>query len=331
MKFIRVNKKNRCQICGNDAWCGVSSDGKFAVCMRVKSPKPSKNGGWTHVLIDEEIAAKQQRPKPAPAAITTATVKQRTADELNEIYREFLRCIEITDNHLAELKARGLGLTDVYLHNYKSMPAQTWAKALCRHLSQDFDLRNVPGFYYRNFAWHFVDYFNATGYLIPIRNAEHKIVALQLRRDGDAKPKYMMISSSDKPRGASSGTPPHFAFLGIPGARSSFREIIVTEGALKANIIAAYAEMPTVGLVGVGCFDETFPQMLKSAFPNLDGVFVAFDMDASVNDAVRAQRDRLVLTLEKINLRTEILSWNPVYKGFDDYLVNKANQHRKAA
>jgi hypothetical protein len=148
----------------------------------------------------------------------------------------------------------------------------------------------------------------------------------------------MISTAADEyPDGASSGSPPHFATLNITDEsghlsyRHMFREVIVTEGSLKANIIAAYSNTPTVGLVGVGCFDDQFPQMLKNAFPNLDTVKIAFDMDALTNAQVKAQRDRLVLTLEKIKLRTKILSWNRLYKGFDDYLVNTANQHKLAA
>lgn len=341
MKFSRVNKKHNCQICGSYDWCGFSSDGKFAVCMREASDKPSKNGGWTHVLIEDDKPVRRIAPAPIKNPITTASVK-RSAGELDAIYREFLGLLDLTNDHHFELKARGLDLTDIHLHGYKSIPAiedenknnivnQILMRSICRNLASRFNLQHVPGFYFKNNAWHFVDYFNATGYLVPIRNAEHKIVALQLRRDDDRKPKYMLISSADKPRGASSGAPPHFAYLGIPGAHGSFKEIIVTEGALKANIIAAYSDTPTVGLVGVGCFDETFPLKLKEAFPNLAEVSIAFDMDAYTNDAVLKQRKRLQMTLEKINLKVSILSWNRLYKGFDDFLVNNTGQKRIAA
>ena len=106
---------------------------------------------------------------------------------------------------------------------------------------------------------------------------------------------------------------------------------IVTEGPLKANIIAEYTYTPTVGLVGVGCFDDAFPELLKEAFPNLENCLIAFDLDAATNPAVKSQRMRLQLTLEKLNLRSEVLSWNRHYKGFDDYLVNKSRAKKLAA
>jgi hypothetical protein len=296
--------------------------------MRIESDNQARNGGWTHQLIFDDEREVKPLPKPAPTAPPSASV---SVNDLDTVYREFLRNLVLSHAHEAELNARGLGLTDIHLDGYKSMPTRNYASTVCRRMEKDFNLSHVPGFYRLATNWHMVDYFNATGYLIPIRNAEHKTVALQLRRDDDRAPKYLMVSSSDKPRGASSGTPPHFAYLGIPGAPSSFREIIVTEGALKANIIAAYSNTPTVGLVGVGCFDDSFPMKLKAAFPNLETVKIAFDMDAATNPTVRHQRDRLVLTLEKINLRTRILSWNRLYKGFDDYLVNQQSNLKLAA
>jgi hypothetical protein len=332
MKFTRVNKRNKCQICGAPDWCGTSPDGKFAVCMRVESPKQSANGGWVHILIEGDEKPRPKRAAPTDLPSTSVSVK-----DLDAVYSAFLRNLVLSHDHRAELFARGLSETDIHLHGYRSMPASVYSSTVCRLLANGFDLRGVPGFYYRNFAWHFVDYFNATGFLVPIRDAQHKICALQLRRDDDRKPKYLMISSSDKPRGASSGTPPHFATLNVTDEnghlayRHMFRETIVTEGALKANIIAAYSNTPTVGLVGVGCFNDSIGQKLKQAFPNLETVKIAFDMDAAVNPAVKAQRDRLVLTLEKINLKARVLSWNRAYKGFDDYLVNQQSNLKLAA
>ncbi|HEY8562823.1 MAG TPA: DUF3854 domain-containing protein [Pyrinomonadaceae bacterium] len=337
VRYLRVSKKRPCPICGKPDNCKVSDDGTLAYCRRIAAGgvKEGRDGGYVHVLIETD---EKPRPRPAikkaPDQLPSASVSVKDKDA---IYTAFLRSLVLSHDHRAELFARGLSETDIHLHGYRSMPGGVYSRTVCRLLAQNFDLRNVPGFYYRNFAWHFVDYFGATGYLVPIRNFEHKIVALQLRRDDDRAPKYLMISSADKPRGASSGTPPHFATLNITNEaghlsyRHMYREAIVTEGALKANIIAAYSNVPTVGLVGVTCFGEDFGSVLKDAFPNLDTVKIAFDMDAATNEAVRRQRDRLVLTLEKINLKTRILSWNRLFKGFDDYLVSNRNNLQFAA
>lgn len=49
-KWVRVNKKRRCQYCGKGDWCTYSDEIGLALCMRVESDRPSNNsmGGWLH-------------------------------------------------------------------------------------------------------------------------------------------------------------------------------------------------------------------------------------------------------------------------------------------
>ena len=49
-KWIRVTKAQPCPVCHKPDWCGVAPDGSAAVCMRVESPRPTRNGGWLHPL-----------------------------------------------------------------------------------------------------------------------------------------------------------------------------------------------------------------------------------------------------------------------------------------
>ena len=51
-EWKRVSIKHPCPICHKPDWCVVSSDGVVCVCMRVKSDKPTRNGGWLHLLRD---------------------------------------------------------------------------------------------------------------------------------------------------------------------------------------------------------------------------------------------------------------------------------------
>jgi hypothetical protein len=49
-EWNRVSKKHPCPICHKPDYCGVSSTTGIVVCMRVPSPKSSRNGGWVHVV-----------------------------------------------------------------------------------------------------------------------------------------------------------------------------------------------------------------------------------------------------------------------------------------
>ena len=63
--MIKVSKESPCPICGKADWCGVAEKGKFAICMRVQSKKPSKNGGWIHALdLDDAKKYKYRNTKP---------------------------------------------------------------------------------------------------------------------------------------------------------------------------------------------------------------------------------------------------------------------------
>lgn len=65
--WIRVNKKNPCIICGRFDWDTYSVELKLACCMRVKSDRPAKNGGYLHPLDGARVKF-IPRPRPAPSA-----------------------------------------------------------------------------------------------------------------------------------------------------------------------------------------------------------------------------------------------------------------------
>ena len=59
--MIRVSKNNRCPVCDHPDWCGMTADGRMAICMRVESAVKTKNGGWLH-----QLSAPLIKPPPKP-------------------------------------------------------------------------------------------------------------------------------------------------------------------------------------------------------------------------------------------------------------------------
>lgn len=51
-RWQRVSRKRLCPICKKPDWCTISPDGEAVCCMRAKSAKRAKNGGWIHRLTD---------------------------------------------------------------------------------------------------------------------------------------------------------------------------------------------------------------------------------------------------------------------------------------
>jgi hypothetical protein len=80
----RVTRKDPCPVCGKPDWCGVSEDGAVAVCMRVESAKPARNGGWIHVLHDRPAPVRPvwpARPAPKPAIVSAEDMIDRWTEK----------------------------------------------------------------------------------------------------------------------------------------------------------------------------------------------------------------------------------------------------------
>lgn len=322
MKLKRVTRKNKCRICGKADWCGFAPDGSFAVCMRVSSDKQTRGGGFIHSL-EQGSKFKVQSSKFKVQDSKSDSLHPKTPAELNRIYSDFLQHLVLSLKHRNLLRMRGLSDLAVEIHGYKSIPGKIYSNHLAARLADIYDLRGVPGFYTERGSWRFVTYKDACGYLIPIRNVRHEIVALQLRRDDNQKPKYLLCSSTNLPGGTSSGTPPHFATVGQTRKYPSAESIIITEGVLKANIVSDLSGELVVGLVGVGTFNQSLINNLRECFPNLREVKIAFDADAGTNKAVKTQVERLLKLLKDSGLASKILTWHPEYKGMDDFLLSR--------
>ena len=68
----RVTKAHPCPVCEHPDWCSYFADEGGCVCMRVKSDRPTKNGGWLH--LDDRPHAR--RPGPIKSAAMLAMEKR---------------------------------------------------------------------------------------------------------------------------------------------------------------------------------------------------------------------------------------------------------------
>jgi hypothetical protein len=106
-----------------------------------------------------------------------------------------------------------------------------------------FDLHGVPGFYREAKEWQLNISDWQAGYFIPVRDLAGRIQALQIRRD-DGAPRYCWLSSSNKPDGTTSSAPLHFA----APHRLESGSVIITEGALKSEVIAQFSDSAVIAL-----------------------------------------------------------------------------------
>jgi hypothetical protein len=308
-----IKTKRKCPVCGHKDWCSITSDGALAFCMRSEAGcfKTARNGAFIHRLSDPLPPPIRRRPAP-----TIKETPRAEDDRVVAVYADLLRLhLVLSEEHRQQLHARGLDDISIEVNGYVSTPTPLFATNVARALAREHDLRGVPGFYRDRDAWRMVE--ARAGFFIPVRGADSRICGMQIRRD-EGTPKYVWLSSKDRAGGASSGSPVHFA---KPHLLKDAREVMVTEGALKADIAAHIMNAPVIAAAGVSNFGADFAASLKEQFPKLTTIYTAFDMDFSNNEHVRRAMFRLVSQLERARFTVRVRAWSEKWKGIDDYLL----------
>lgn len=312
-----ATRRRPCRICEKPDWCGISQDGGLVICMRVAdgAVSQSKNGGFVHVLktLERDLQPKPIFTRHQPKKPSLAPVERRHA-----VYTAFLSDSVLAGKHADNLLKRGLSDTEIARNLYASHPHSSTIP--CRYttrLAAQFDLTGVPGFFRQGDAWRFVVL--GPGFLIPVRDVHGRIQACQVRLDHGAT-RYLWFSSgtaSDQ-GGTSSGSPVHFA---RPWRAVSTGEAIITEGALKADIIAEAIDACVIAVAGVCSFREDFGRTLKLDLPSLRRVYMAFDSDWHTKPQVERALLRLLTSIERAGLSGAFLDWDDAKaKGLDDLL-----------
>lgn len=106
--WIRVTKALPCPICEKSDWCGVSDDGELAVCMRIESEHPARNGGWTHLLIGESPIAFPipfVKPELPPVIDAGALIEKWRKGTTKEQYITMAKTLGLSPRSLHELGA----------------------------------------------------------------------------------------------------------------------------------------------------------------------------------------------------------------------------------
>ncbi len=311
-----IKTKCKCPVCDHKDWCSITADGALCFCMRISagSFKTARNGAYMHRLI--EAPRTFNAPQPYRTAPTIEETLRAEDDRVVAVYADLLRLhLVLSEEHRQQLRARGLDDISIEVNGYVSTPPPLFAANVARALARNHDLRGVPGFYRDRDAWRMVE--ARAGFFIPVRGADSRICGMQIRRDEGA-PKYVWFSSRDRNGGASSGSPVHFA---KPHLLKDAREVMVTEGALKADIAAHIMNAPVIAAAGVSNFGADFAASLKEQFPKLTTIYTAFDMDFENNEHVRRAMFRLVSQLERARFTVRVRAWSEKWKGIDDYLL----------
>lgn len=331
--FIRVNRKAACPVCGHSDWCSVSANRTLAFCMRIEegSIKRARNGAFIHPLNTLESLSTnsnqpiQSHPKRERPWQERPQAKRTRSEKLNRVYSALLEFLTLEVRHSSDLLVRGLSQRAIKANCYKSTPSLFDASQVAFELSRKFDLCGVPGFFFDYGIWRMANV--REGFFIPVRNTKGQIHGLQIRLDNpiEGKQKYLWFSSARLYMGASSSAPVHFS---KPGLIHSHSEVLITEGALKADVISYFTNKPVIAAAGVFNFGEGFAFNLRKRFPSLRKTILCFDTDRyeKKKKQVRDSMFRLGNLLRRAYFDVSVCEWSDEFKGYDDFLVEQTKQ-----
>jgi Domain of unknown function (DUF3854) len=347
-RYKRATRREPCRICGKPDWCSRTADEKISFCARVTdgADRLSRKEGWGVFYHDREMLENPRgfHDEPKNRFKPVEEIPSAPLEIRDFVYRTLLRLSPASS--YAEIIHGAKGLVERGLDNsgdYGSLPCslgerRDLAARLRLLLNQTFPdfvrenplgLRHVPGFWTDKTGaaclWQSRD-FGKPMLLVPYRSPTGKIQACQIRFTGTIKPtekRYLWLSLP-KLNSAGCGTPLHYAAWKTFGTANSNKPILVTEGALKADIVTSLRpDFFAVATGGVSCAHELLVNVSHGR-----PVYLAFDSDSRENPAVARQLAKLVklrLQTSKNQAETKILTWTESEKGVDDALLKGEN------
>lgn len=312
-----------CMKCGEN----LSPIGMFAYSQGISDMKEAANV-WYKMqrgAAGSEGKKKMQKVREIPKVdIKSIDVEPASLEVRDRTYKEMLKLLALFPEHKENLLNRGLTESAINENGYRSMPSSEKNSTLIIQtlLQKGCVLLGVPGFYQSDDKkWHMSLF--GPGILIPQRNGFGQIQSLQIRRDTDAKAKrYISFSSRDMLNGA-----PAYAHCHFRLGRKGLRDVIITEGPLKADVISCLTGYSVIAVPGVNSL-AFLPQALYDLkAKGMKKVTIAYDMDIRTNEAVQKAQVKLTQLLERAGIYYSILKWDETFKGLDDWAVEQIRRN----
>lgn len=305
------------QFCGNRVY---ALDGTRLACDTLEGvsfPKP--------FLVRADVLAhlsafgkEDMTVRIGSSHVLFASGNLRMLARLQGVDTYMLAHLTLLPKHGENLLERGLSEERIRRNEYRSMPETERGRRLLADLlrSHGHDLHGIPGFrtYYGDWTLS-----GPNGFLIPVRNKDGLIQGLKIRLDDaqQANRKYRWLSSRNLPSGTRS-----YSWVHVTGNTQSKRAFL-TEGPLKGDVASFLAQDALFICIGgvnaLNGLNDTVRGL------GVREVVEAMDMDQMTNPNVR----NAILTMRKEvrkipGIRYSKYTWNPAYKGVDDYLLSQA-------
>lgn len=286
-------------------------------------------------------------------------------EERNKRYNHMSSLLSLAEDHKENLIKRGLKEGFIEARGYKTLPVNedSLIRLPRRMMADGYSVKNLPGFYLDeadNNTYKLRKF--ARGILIPVRNLNGYVEGFQIRKDDDKVPrkihkddytgevikdengrpiyfpynKFNSLStpSEDFKDGGKMHSVCHYAGAYIfDEDRKKLVPVIeknsikFTEGPLKADVFYALTGEPMLGILGVNNSKQlkAMLEQLLSYYPNIDTVECCLDMDYLSNKKVANALKKLEEMVKELGLKYIHRTWNPDYKGVDDFALAVKN------
>ena len=246
-------------------------------------------------------------------------IRQASDEEKNAVYNALLDLepFKLTPEHRDHLRSRGLSDAVIDRNQYRSIPDSPYqhprfskeTEAAIQNLpvkvsksaialglmtvaalkEKGFtDFTGIPGFFKVGKHWCF---YLVKGILIPTRNERGQIVCFQVRRQGSGL-RYMTLSNKMLPGSVQDGISKCHVVSSsrVGGDLTCSTRIMLTEGPLKADVIAALSNEPVLVLAiqGVNVTSCLKPILDWLKASGVRTIYNCLDMDRITNLNVRA-------------------------------------------
>lgn len=273
------------------------------------------NGEAYRALVQEGKVYPMPRQETSPA---DAERRPMALEQRHAAYTAMLEHLALLPQHRDNLLERGLSEERIARNQYRSMPETDAGRRLLAALLRacGHELLGLPGFrtYYGDWTLS-----GPKGFLIPVRNKDGLIQGMKIRLDDADQPnrKYRWLSSRDLPNGTRS-----YSYIHVTGDTTKKRAFL-TEGPLKGDVASYLAHDALFVCVGgvnaIHGLKDTLVEL------GVSQVVEAMDMDQMTNPNVRNAVQAMRREVQAIKgLKYTKYTWDPAYKGVDDYLLSRA-------
>ena len=269
-------------------------------------------------VFDSESGEKPRECSPKRRVIETVELPIASAEVRDNTYSNLLSLLSLCPTHQASLRERGLTQDEIEQLGYRTTPTTRLKRIVTELLERGCVLDGVPGFYCQKETGQWTLDIRGSGIMIPDRNFDGQIEAIQVRLDRVYNQKFYNLTSVDKYYGTPARCCPHYI-----GVQEGDEVVCVTEGVMKADLAYHFAlgsqyECGFAGLTGVPSYSQYERLLQELSVLGVQRLNIMIDSDYQDNDKVRTARDRYIELGAEAGFEIAPITWSRRQKGIDD-------------